>query len=578
MIKKLSNILEKKDLSKIKILVFLNLLMIVLEFLSIASIPVFIALLINPEFLINKIDFLNFNELINNISSKNIIIIFSCFIAFIFLLKSLFLIFLTIFQNKFLEKTKTKISTKVFKHYLMMEYINHVEKDPAELARKITADISMFGIYIQQQFALVREFGAIVVILFLLIWSSPVIILIITFVLAALTALYLIKIKKVLDEKSNTNKLIAEENFKTINEIFGSLKDIKILSKENEITDYFNSNIKKLEKNLFFFQVVEKMPRIVLELISVLVLTSVTATLIISASDFNSSLPLLALITLSVFRFIPAFSSITTAKYYTRISLPYLASLESVIQEIQKDYEIKMQKISFVEEKFAKEFKDKFLYIKNLNFNYPGNKISQIQNINFEIKKNSTVGIVGKTGAGKSTLFYLLLGLIQPSSGSIFFNGKNIFSSFADWRKKTGSVSQNIFLLDNTIEKNITFNLGNEPTDQKRLNKAIKVAQLESKIMSLPNGLKTKVGNNGIKLSGGERQRLAISRLLYQDPEIIFLDESTNSLDFKTEKLILDSIKENYKDKTIIMIAHRQSLIEYCDKVWKLENGKLQNQ
>ena len=577
MIKKLSNILEKKDLSKIKILVFLNFLMFVLEFLSIASIPVFIALLINPEFLINKIYFLNFNEIINNISSKNIIIIFSCFIAFIFFIKSLFLIFLTIFQNKFLEKTKTKISTKVFKHYLMMEYINHVEKDPAELARKITADISMFGIYIQQQFALVREFGAIIVILFLLIWSSPVIVLIITFVLAALTALYLIKIKKVLDEKSNTNKLIAEENFKTINEIFGSLKDIKILSKENEITDYFNSNIKKLEKNLFFFQVVEKMPRIVLELISVLVLTSVTAILIISASDFNSSLPLLALITLSVFRFIPAFSAITTAKYYIRISLPYLASLESVIQEIQKDYKIKTQKISCIEEKFAKEFKDKFLYIKNLNFNYPGNKISQIQNINFEIKKNSTVGIVGKTGAGKSTLFYLLLGLIQPSSGSIFFNGKNIFSSFTDWRKKTGSVSQNIFLLDNTIEKNITFNLGNEPTDQKRLNKAIKVAQLERKIMSLPNGLKTKVGNNGIKLSGGERQRLAISRLLYQDPEIIFLDESTNSLDFKTEKLILDSIKENYKDKTIIMIAHRQNLIEYCDEVWKLENGKLQN-
>ena len=316
MIKKLSHILEKKDLSKIKILAFLNFLMFILEFLSIASIPVFIALLISPEFLINKFNFLNFNELTNNISSKNIIIIFSCFIAFIFLLKGLFLIFLTIFQNKFLEKTKTKISTKVFNHYLMMEYINHVEKDPAELARKITADISMFGIFIQQQFALVREFGALFVILFLLIWSSPMVILIISIVLAAVTAIYLIKIKKVLDEKSNTNKLIAEENFKTINEIFGSLKDIKILSKENDITDYFNSNIKKLEKNLFFFQVVEKIPRIVLELISVFALTSITATLIISTDDFNSSLPLLALITLSVFRFIPAFSSITTAKYY----------------------------------------------------------------------------------------------------------------------------------------------------------------------------------------------------------------------------------------------------------------------
>ena len=192
----------------------------------------------------------------------------------------------------------------------------------------------------------------------------------------------------------------------------------------------------------------------------------------------------------------------------------------------------------------------------------------------------------------KKRFLIALLLLILFSTYNIQFNS-NFFSKFyiqkiaiennkitkeENINNKLSFLKQsNIFLLDNTIEKNITFNLGNEPTDQKRLNKAIKVAQLERKIMSLPNGLKTKVGNNGIKLSGGERQRLAISRLLYQDPEIIFLDESTNSLDFKTEKVILDSIKENYKDKTIIMIAHRQNLIEYCDEVWKLENGKLQN-
>ena len=165
--------------------------------------------------------------------------------------------------------------------------------------------------------------------------------------------------------------------------------------------------------------------------------------------------------------------------------------------------------------------------------------------------------------------------MIKPTSGAITHNGEDIFTSLTSWRKKIGSVSQNIFLLDSTIEKNITFNLNNEAVNTKKLNKAIKVSQLESKIKSLPLGLRTKVGNNGIKLSGGERQRLAISRILYQDPEIIFLDESTNSLDFKTEKLILDGIKENFKDKTIIMIAHRQNLVEYCDKVWNLESGTL---
>ena len=134
-----------------------------------------------------------------------------------------------------------------------------------------------------------------------------------------------------------------------------------------------------------------------------------------------------------------------------------------------------------------------------------------------------------------------------------------------------------IFVLDSSIENNITFNINKEKIDYQKLNRAIKVAQLEKKIKQLPQGLKTQVGNNGVKLSGGERQRLAISRVLYQDPEIIFLDESTNALDAKTEEKILEGIKSNYKDKTIIMIAHRQSLIDYCDKIWRLENGKLLN-
>ena len=549
--------------------------MFFLEFLGIGSIPIFIATLISPEFIIDKLQFLDLEKLLLDLSHNKIIIYFSFFVVLIYLSKSLFLIFLTIYQNKFLENAKIKIATKVFSHYINMEYINHLEKDPAELSRKITADISMLGIYIQQYLAVVREVAVLVVILFLLIWASPSIVLLVASILSIITYLYISKIKKILDEKSNTNKLIGEENFKIVNEIFGSIKDLKILMKENDMISYFNSNVKKIEKNIFFFQVVEKIPRVVLEIFAILVLTSSTVILVISSQNFNNLLPFLALITFAVFRFIPAFSAISTAKYYMQISIPYLNSLNEVSSEIAEDENIKKKDLNNYLNSENENDKNKYIDIKNLNFSYPGNKITQLKNVSFDIKKNTTTGIIGKTGAGKSTLFYILLGLIKPTSGTITNNGEDIFTSLTSWRKKIGSVSQNIFLLDSTIEKNITFNLNNEDVDTKKLNKAIKVSQLESKIKNLPLGLKTKVGNNGIKLSGGERQRLAISRILYQDPEIIFLDESTNSLDFKTEKLILDGIKENFKDKTIIMIAHRQNLVEYCDKVWSLESGSL---
>ena len=168
-----------------------------------------------------------------------------------------------------------------------------------------------------------------------------------------------------------------------------------------------------------------------------------------------------------------------------------------------------------------------------------------------------------------------MLGLLHPTSGGIYNFGKNIHENIKLWRKKIGYISQNIFLFDNTIEKNITFNISDNEINRDKLEKAIYAAQLKDKILKLSDGLDTKVGNNGLKLSGGERQRIAISRALYQNPDILFLDESTSALDLSTEKLVMEQIIKEFKDKTIILIAHRKSLLDYCDNIWTLEKGQL---
>ena len=191
------------------------------------------------------------------------------------------------------------------------------------------------------------------------------------------------------------------------------------------------------------------------------------------------------------------------------------------------------------------------------------------------IKEGSIVGITGETGAGKSTLFHLMLGLLTPKQGHIFYKGKNIFTDLYSWRQEIGYISQNIYLLDDSVKKNITFNFIDENFDRIKLAQAIKIAGLEDKVNSLENGVESKVGVEGFKFSGGERQRIAIARAVYRNPNILFMDESTSALDDNTEELVMNNLLNNFLGKTIIIIAHRKSTIERCNEVWNLKNGRL---
>ena len=280
-----------------------------------------------------------------------------------------------------------------------------------------------------------------------------------------------------------------------------------------------------------------------------------------------------------IFRFIPAFNGVAVSSVYLKIARPDLKNLSNEILEIKKFDEernsnIHENKLDLLEDKH----KNSFLLIKNLNFNY-NEKTSPIFDVDLRINKGDIIGITGDSGAGKSTFFYLMLGLLSPNKGNIFYKEKSIFDNLKEWRKKISYVSQNSFLLDGTIQKNIAFNyVEDEKIDQGKINKALTTAELKTKIDRLSGGLNSQVGHGGIKLSGGEKQRVAISRALYNSPEIIFMDESTSALDVITEKKIIQSIQKNYPNITILIIAHRKSTLELCDKVFKLSNGRLDEQ
>jgi ABC-type multidrug transport system fused ATPase/permease subunit len=222
-----------------------------------------------------------------------------------------------------------------------------------------------------------------------------------------------------------------------------------------------------------------------------------------------------------------------------------------------------------------KNSKNNFLSVVNLSYNYPEEKESILEKINFTIEKGSKVAVIGKTGSGKSTLFNLMQGFLEPKHGNIFFKNKSIYEDLNSWRKQICYISQNIYLLDSSIKNNITFNFFEEGIDEDKLERVIDLASLRTEINEMPLGLETIVGTDGIRLSGGEKQRIAIARALYRNSNIFFMDEFTSSLDSETENLIVKNLEDNFPDKTMLIISHRKSTIDNCDKILKIDQGRL---
>jgi len=574
MLKKLSTILSAKELRKFKLILALNFLMFILETLSIISIPLFASTLIDPTLVLNKISFYFPESYFLYLDASNILYISSGFVIISFLLKNLFLLFLLYFQGHFFKDIKINISGKLFNYYVYLPYLEHVEKDPSTLARNITNETQLLNSYLMELAVFIRESSAVLVIFLILIGIQPFITLLVCFLFSLIGLLYLKLVKPFVKNRAEQNQLLSKNIFQIIYETFGSIKDLKILMKEAKIINYFDKDIKILEKNNFYFSVIARLPKILLELIAVITITVITLIFFNFNQDYSKFFPMLSLLVICVFRFIPAFNGITVSRYYMRLTTPSLNLLSKEIKVIDQFLNKNLNYSEKNENNKANKI-DKLNYfdIKNLSFSYSNNKIVQLNNINMSLKKGSMIGITGKTGSGKSTLFHLMLGLIKPKEGDIFYNGESIFNNLSKWREKIGYVSQNVFLLNSSIKNNVTFNFSNEAVDSKKLKKAIDIAQLNEKITSLPNGMDTNVGSDGLKLSGGERQRMALARALYRDPEIYFMDESTSALDANTEKLILEAIKKDVNDKTVILIAHRKTTLDKCDEVLTLKDG-----
>ena len=572
MINKFKIICSKKNIKLITILLFGLIFAALVELAGIGAIPLFVMLILDVEKVKSKTpDFINL-DFLNHLSVNEIAFFGAILLTIIFFVKNIFLGILIYFEGSVYKKMRMDLSSRLFKLYTSVSYAFHLKTNPSILLRNIEGETSQSISVIQSYLSLVREFLVLSVIFSLLVYVDPVISFIAFLFLSLFVFTFYLLTNKKLHSNGKIMQFMRAEITKHIIQSFGVIKEVKILGKESFLNKIDLKNRYIFEGAFFKNYFLSSLPRLFLEIIVISTIASITILFVFLERELIAMIPLLSLLVVAAVRLMPSFTTISGGLSRIKSLTP---SINLVVDEILKLEMLKSKTIqnSIETIKFNKEIK--FI---NLSFKYEGVENFAINNFNLSIKSGQKIGIIGTSGAGKSTFVDLMLGLLQPSSGHIEVDQTNINKNIRSWQNLIGYVPQDIYLLDDSIKNNIAFGVSEDLLNRKNLDLAIKFAQLESFISDLPNGIETMIGNRGVRISGGQRQRIGIARALYNDQKILIFDEATNSLDLENEKKIIEEIFLLDKSKTLILITHRHETVYDCDQIFLIKDGVLLDQ
>lgn len=566
LIKEIFSIIDANKIRQVLLLQILIIVSNIFEVIGFASIIPFLSVIGNKDTLYSNKYLLGTYELFNMNSFNEFVIFLGvgvfCLVCFSFLLSILKQFLVTRFANGI----GFELGNNLFRFYLQQGWIYHSQINTSELTSKISVEAirvknimkSLLQINAQMFFCLFIVIG--------LIFVNPIVTCISSFIFfVSYVGIYKI-VKKILNKNSLILTKTSELRFKTMQEGFGSIRDILLTSRQKYFTDKFDQTGEQFAKTTTENQVVASVPMYFLQTIFLGgIIVYIISMLGQPEGSLHKIIPTLTLFALAGVKLLPACQQI-----YSNIA--QIKSNLSAFVSIKADLYSYQQLKSSKEDSNNDSFSHSDISIENVNFTYPNKSNQALSNINMKISKGNVVAVVGSSGSGKSTLADVITGLLLPNDGRVLFDGKELSKDNRfSWRKSIGYISQSVFLLDGDFYENIAF--GEKEYDKSRIDNVIKMAQLESVVSDLPDGLDTIIGEKGVQLSGGQRQRIGIARVLYRESNILILDEATSALDSGTERNILQNILENFKDKTIIMITHRVSTTDICDDVYFIEGG-----
>ena len=568
-------ILSKKQKLQALLVFILMIVVSILETFGIALvIPVISSVLEQGE----KIRLLisQYFPFINSLDEKEFIF-FSISILLVFYLFKSFFVALYIFKkSKFEADMQYIFSGKIFLKYLRSSYEFHIENNSSFLLRNVTQETDNLKHVTHSILALVSELSIIIGITLFLLFFEPLSTIILISFFSIIFFFFTKFLKKKIEFWGGKRFYHTGILTKYAMQGFGSIKMVKLLNIENFFLEKFSINNLKRANMLKNYEISLGMPKLFLEYISILAMLSIVIILTYKGKNSSDIIILLTIYGVSAFKLIPSLNKIFISIQGIQYNLPslnliYNLFLRNKTQDNDEDKNIVSNNINTVIDRNVFNNEIEF---KNISYYYPETKTVTLNDLNFKINKCDTLGILGPSGAGKSTIIDLAIGLLKPSSGNILIDGQNIENVKNSWQKLIGYVPQYIYLTDESIKENITFGLNDSNINEEKVAKALQLAQLSDFITTLPKGINTRIGEKGIKLSGGQRQRIGIARALYNDPEVLVLDEATNQLDEKNEREIIDSLKL-LPNKTIIIISHSSSALINCNKIIRISSGKI---
>jgi ATP-binding cassette, subfamily B, bacterial PglK len=564
-------ILSKKSKIKSFYLLLLVLVGVIFEMLSIGLLLPLLTALSNET----QNQYINFNLIYNkfgieNIFNKNQIIMYSMsLLVLIYFTKTIFLNFLVWFQSKFISFLVAETKIKLFKKYMYQDYSFHLQRNSSKLIQNIINEVElMINVFFLSLVAFTSELLVVLGISLILLIVEPRGFLMSMTVFGIISVAFM-KYTKNKVKKYGDQRLINESSsIKHLQQGVDGIKEIKLVGNEDIFLDYFKVRANKIASVASKMLILQQIPRFYLEFIAIISLTALIYFLLIFNYTFSSLIVIVGLFAAAAFKILPSVNRILNSYVNMRYGL-------ASVGVISKDINMPSPKI---EAKLVKGKKLKLnskIELKNISYNYPSTNKKILENLNLEIKANSTIGIIGESGAGKSTLIDLIIGILNPSEGKVLIDGNNISEQKRLWQNNIGYIPQFIYLLDDSIKKNIALGAEDSEIDDKKIIRAMELSQTEKFVKNLPKKNETFVGEFGVRLSGGQRQRIGIARALYFDNDLLVLDEATSSLDDATEKDIINTIHSMKGKKTIIISSHKKEILKECDAIFKLKDKKI---
>ena len=482
-----------------------------------------------------------------------------------YLLKALYRLLLVWQQNRYSFAVQCSLSNRLFASYLRKPWSFHLQHNSATLVQSVTHEVDQFtfGVVVHC-LAFVSEAFVVVALGALLLTIEPVGGLVVIVVLGLVAYGF----HHVTDARANgmatERRKLDRQRFRVLQQGFGGVKEARLLSREDEFVRQFSAAGERSARIGRRVQTLKDLPRLWIEWLAMAGLAVLVIVMVMRGRPADSIVPIAGLFAVAVFRLVPSASRMLSAVQAIALGL---VSVRSLSAELGTE----ATEMSALNSDGPNDWD--CIAVEDLRFAYGSQTSNVLNGVSLVIPRGQTVGLIGVSGSGKSTLVDVLLGLLAPASGRVLVGGVDTARCMKWWQRRLGYVPQSIYLLDDTVRRNVAFGIAEDRIDDTAVARAIAMVNLDSFVASLPQGLATVVGERGVRISGGQRQRIGIARALYSDPEVLVLDEATSALDGETEETVMEAIDALHGRLTIVVIAHRTATVARCDRVLRVEGG-----